>query len=94
MPGATASFSFDWKAPDDAQVIEYDRRHLASYAALLDLADEGRDWREAASIILGLDVSEAGAEECWRSHLQRARWIIGKGLDQAIEAFGRRPSDQ
>lgn len=25
---------------------------------------------------------------CWRLHLDRARWIVGEGLGQAIEAFG------
>ncbi|WP_460989497.1 hypothetical protein [Sphingobium sp. TomTYG45] len=55
----------------------------------MDAAEAGQDWREAASTILGLDVSDAGAEACWRSHLERARWIVGEGLGQAIEAFGR-----
>jgi hypothetical protein len=77
------------RAPNGRTVSEYDRWHLPLYAALLDAADTGQDWRDAASIILGLDASDAGAEACWRSHLERARWIVGDGLGQAIEAFGR-----
>ena len=77
------------RAPNGRTVAEYDRRSLPFYAALLDAAEAGQDWREVASTILGLDVSEAGAEACWRSHLERARWIVGEGLGQAIAAFGR-----
>ena len=77
------------RAPDGRTVAEYDRCSLPLYAALLDAADTGQDWRDAASVILGLDVSDAGAEACWRSHLERARWIVGEGLGQAIEAFDR-----
>lgn len=78
-----------YAAPTGDTVTAYDQERLAQYAALLDAADAGQDWRDAASIILGLDVSDAGAEACWRSHLERARWIVGEGLGQAIEAFGR-----
>ena len=77
------------RAPDGLTVSEYDRCNLSLYAALLDAAEAGQDWRNAASIIMGLDVSYVGAEACWRSHLERARWIVGEGLGQAIEAFGR-----
>ncbi|WP_460989489.1 hypothetical protein [Sphingobium sp. TomTYG45] len=73
----------------DGELTDYDLLNLAAFAALLDAAKAGQDWRDAASTILGLDVSEAGAEACWRSHLERGRWIVGEGLGQAIEAFGR-----
>lgn len=76
-------------APTGDTVTAYDRERLAQYAALLDAAEAGQDWRDAASMIMGLDVSYVGAEACWRSHLERARWIVGEGLGQAIEAFGR-----
>jgi len=29
---------------------------------------------------MGLDPLADGAHDCWRSHLDRARWIIGDGL--------------
>jgi hypothetical protein len=89
LPGAATPFPSELKVPDAAEVCEYDRNHLAIYAALLDAADREVSWDEAAAAIMGLDVSDAGAEACWRSHLERARWIVGEGLAQAIEAFSR-----
>lgn len=71
-------------------VVDYDRRSLALYAALLEAEDEGRDWRDAAASVLHLDVTRCEAELCWRSHLERARWIVGEGLGTAIAAFNRR----
>ncbi len=73
------------------KVNDYDRHHLSLYAALLDAADAGRDWRHAASTLMGLDVADPDAEACWRAHLERARWIVGDGLGAALEAFGGDP---
>lgn len=73
-------------------MIDYDRRNLALYAALLEADDAGRDWREAASCLMHLDLSDKDAEACWRSHLARARWIVSDGMELAIIAFGERPS--
>ncbi|WP_343061257.1 hypothetical protein [Novosphingobium flavum] len=67
----------------------YDRGHLALYAALLDAEEAGMAWHEAAATIMRIDIADAGAHGCWRSHLERARWIIGEGLGAALEAFGR-----
>ncbi len=78
-------------APSSGQVVEYDRRNLALYAALLEADDSGRDWREAAVSIMRLDVNQGDAEACWRSHLERARWIIGDGMADALVAFNARP---
>lgn len=36
------------QAPGGKEVVEYDRKNLALYAALLEADDAGRDWREAA----------------------------------------------
>jgi hypothetical protein len=79
-------------APNGNEVIDYDRRNLALYAALLEADDAGRDWREAASSLMHLDLADKDAEACWRSHLARARWIVGDGMELAIVAFGERPS--
>lgn len=65
----------------------YDRRHLALYAALIDAHDAGTDWREVASDLMLIDPDQDGAELCWRSHLERARWIVGDGLEQSIQTF-------
>ncbi|WP_336966880.1 hypothetical protein [Sphingobium aquiterrae] len=75
-------------APTGNEVVEYDRRHLALYAELLDAADAGIDWQITAATLLRLDVTQAGAEACWRSHIERARWIVGAGLSAALTAFG------
>ncbi len=77
-------------APTGNEVIDYDRRNLALYAALLEADDAGRDWREAASSLMQLDTAHEEAETCWRSHLERARWIVGEGLATALVAFNAR----
>jgi hypothetical protein len=74
-------------APSSDQVVEYDRRNLALYAALIEADDSGRDWREVATSLMRLDLEQVDAEACWRSHLERARWIIGDGMEAAVSAF-------
>lgn len=78
----------DQQAPSGTDVVDYDRRHLALYAALIDADDAGTPWQEAASL-LRLDPADIDTEACWRSHLERARWIVGEGLATAVLAFGR-----
>jgi len=80
------------QAPRGKEVVDYDRRNLALYAALLEADDAGRDWRDAASSLMHLDLADKDAEVCWRSHLDRARWIVSDGMELAIVAFGERPS--
>ena len=70
-------------------VTSYDQHHLALYAALVDAGATGMHWCDAATQLMNLNPADEGAEQCWRSHLERARWIIGDGLGPAIEAFGR-----
>jgi hypothetical protein len=77
-------------APAGEDVVDYDRMNLALYAALLEAADAGRGWREVAAELMRLDTADPGAEACWRSHLERARWIVGDGMAAAVEAFRRR----
>lgn len=81
------------RAPEGDVVVDYDRRHLALYAALLEAVDAGRAWQDAATSLMRLDVTECDAEACWRSHLERARWIVGNGLGIAIDAFNARRSE-
>jgi hypothetical protein len=74
-------------APSGA-VSTYDRQMLALYAALLDAERGDADWQDVAASVMQLDPDEDDAEQCWRSHLERARWITGDGLAGAVEAFG------
>jgi hypothetical protein len=82
----------DRLAPSGDLAVDYDRRHLALYAALLEADDAGRNWQDAAISLMQLDVTEGDAEACWHSHLERARWIVGDGLGIALEAFNARRS--
>lgn len=81
------------RAPESDAVVDYDRCHLALYAALLEAADSGRPWQGAAAELMHLDVNHSDAEACWRSHIERARWIVGDGLGVAICAFNERRSE-
>lgn len=80
----------DTFAPTGETVLDYDRRHLLTYAELLDAEKDGITWQDGALEILGIDpVTDATrARTCWDSHLARARWITGAGLRSAIIAFG------
>lgn len=77
-------------APAGDEVVDYDRKNLALYAALLEADDAGRDWRDAAASLMQIDVTRDDAQACWRSHLDRARWIVGEGLATALVAFNTR----
>jgi hypothetical protein len=70
------------------RVTPYDQQQLALYAAILDADAAGASWRESAKTVLGLDPDHQGAQDCWRSHLERARWIVGEGLTEACHFFG------
>ena len=63
-------------------LTDYDRTHMLTYARLLDAERDGYPWSDAAAEILLVDVD--AAERCWRSHLDRAHWIVGAGLATAI----------
>lgn len=69
-------------------VTPYDRHHLALYAALLDAETMGTEWRDAARTLMLLNPEGKDTQRCWKSHLDRARWIVGEGLAQACTAFG------
>ena len=54
---------FEDRPPQLDRVSSYDEKHLASYIRLLDAEAEGADWREAVSIIFGLDPKRTGARQ-------------------------------
>ncbi len=69
-------------------LTDYDRRHLKTYARLLDAAAEAADWREVAQIVLGLDPG-ADPERCRRvhaAHLERARWMTHTGYRDLLHS--------
>lgn len=80
----------DRQAPMGEAIVDYDRHHLALYASLLEAEDTGLPWQNAASVLMHLDVTDCDAEICWRSHIERARWIVGDGLGSALVAFNSR----
>ena len=77
----TTSTAIDEAPPASEHLTDYDRRHLTTYARLLDAAADEADWREVATVVLGLDPS-AEPERCERvyaAHLERARWMTRIG---------------
>lgn len=88
MSSMSLGILIDAQAPVGSAVTSYDQRQLALYAALLDAHDAGQPWQEVARAVMGLEGGDPAAEACWRSHLERARWIVGDGLGSALVAFG------
>ena len=72
-------------APTGEALTPYDRLHLITYLRLLDADASGADWREVARTILNRDPrTDAAAQECHRSHLDRARWLSRSGYRQML----------
>ncbi len=72
---------FDESVPGGDEVTEYDRTHLKLYLRLLDAETEGADWREAVTVLFGIDplADPQRASSVHASHLQRAHWMTRKG---------------
>ena len=75
--------------PSSDHLTDYDRGHLKTYARLLDAAAEQADWREVASIVLGLDAKCAPerARRVHEAHLQRARWMTTTGYRDLLSGL-------
>ncbi|MBV9840634.1 MAG: DUF2285 domain-containing protein [Sphingomonadaceae bacterium] len=76
-----ASQSVAEAPPASEHLTDYDRKHLKTYLRLLDAAAEDADWREVATVVLGLDPT-ADPERSRRvhaAHLERARWMTRVG---------------
>lgn len=72
--------------PDSAELTDYDRAHMKAYMRVLDAANDGADWREAAAVIFEID-SEVEPERARRvhdSHLARARWMTEHGYRKLL----------
>lgn len=72
---------FNDRPPDKPHLTGYDEAHLSDYLRLLDAAAECADWREAVSIIFGIDPAcdPGRAWTVYESHLARARWMTEVG---------------
>jgi hypothetical protein len=68
-------------APQEPFLTGYDMSHLVTYLRLLDADADVADWREAAGIVLNLDVANdpIRAKRIWESHLARAKWMTETG---------------
>lgn len=77
---------FEDRAPADDRITAYDERHFVTYLRLLDADIEGADWREAVSIVFGLEVDAdpERAHAVHDSHLKRARWMTEYGYRQLL----------
>lgn len=67
--------------PLSATLTDYDTTHLKLYIRLLDAEADGANWREAASILFGLDPvgDSERARRVHETHLMRARWMTEHG---------------
>lgn len=72
--------------PQSASLTSYDHAHMKIYLRLLDAQTEGADWREAVSVLFGLDPEREPerAQRVHRSHLARARWMTEHGYRQLV----------
>ena len=72
--------------PADPHVTAYDLAHASHYLRLLDAAAEKADWREAATLVLGLDCDAAPdhARHVHDAHLERGRWMTREGYKHLL----------
>lgn len=72
--------------PESAALTAYDRAHMKLYLRLLDAETDGADWREAVSVLFGIDPAREPerANRVHRSHLARAHWMTEHGYRQLM----------
>lgn len=82
----TASEPIAEAPPQSEHLTDYDRAHLKTYARLLDAAAEHADWREVATIVLGLGTEHDPdhARRVYDAHLARARWMTRTGYHDLL----------
>lgn len=75
--------------PESETLTDYDRSHTKLYLRLLDAAADGADWREAVTILFGIDPDREPerARRVHDSHLARAQWMTHTGYRHLL----RRP---
>lgn len=77
--------------PDSEHLTDYDRRHLKTYARLLDAAAERADWEEVARIVLGFDAGRepVRAKRAYEAHLARAQWMSRTGYRDLLGGLSK-----
>jgi hypothetical protein len=72
--------------PESAVLTDYDRAHMKLYMRVFDAAADGADWREAVSVIFGIDpvADPERARRVHDSHLARARWMTEHGYRELL----------
>lgn len=77
--------------PDSAELTDYDRAHMKEYMRVHDAATDGADWREAVSVIFGIDpaAEPERAKRVHDSHLARARWMTEQGYRHLLREHRR-----
>ena len=84
MPGP----DFQDQPPQTPGLTDYDRKHLALYARLLDAEEEGADWTEVVRVLFGLDPKRDAerARRVYDSHLSRALWMTRHGFADLLRS--------
>ncbi|HXG81695.1 DNA -binding domain-containing protein [Sinorhizobium meliloti] len=72
--------------PQSPALTSYDRAHMKLYLRLLDAETDGADWREAVSVLFGIDPNREPerAQRVHRTHLARARWMTEHGYRHLV----------
>ena len=78
--------TFQDEPPESTALTAYDREHMVLYLRLIDSATDGADWREAVSILFGINpqCEPERARHVHDSHLARARWMTEQGYRQLV----------
>ena len=73
-------------APTVEQITDYDRRCFKLYIMLIDADDAGVPWDDSYPHLFEEHVGadRQWAERRYRSHLNRARWMVAAGYRQLI----------
>jgi hypothetical protein len=68
-------------APSGPVLTAYDEEHMITYMRVLDVDQQGADWRKVSRIVLRIDPDTEAhrARRVFESHLSRARWMTEQG---------------
>ena len=68
-------------APSGPVLTAHDEEHMITYMRVLDVDQQGADWREVSRIVLRIDPDTEAhrARRVFESHLSRARWMTEQG---------------